>query len=114
MDYNKIIFKKKTIADLMQEVYVDKQEKGNQLKSMIGQLKDLIHDGGDAVMMVPLIKEYMDLLIKNDESVIKIVQTIQKFEAVAARTVEENGGVMSERDKQLLFESLDDLGISNN
>jgi len=114
MDYNKIIFKKKTIADLMQEVYNDKQEKADQLKSMISQLKNLIQDGGDAVMMVPLIKEYMDLLIKNDESVIKIVQTIQKFEAVAARTVEENGGVMSERDKQLLFESLDSLGISDN
>ena len=63
MDYNKEIFKGKTIAKLMEEAYKDKNEKSSQLRAMINQLKDLITDGGDAVMMVPLIKEYMDLLI---------------------------------------------------
>jgi hypothetical protein len=37
---------------------------------------------------------------------------IQKIEAASARAVEENGGIMSDRDRQLLFESLDNLGIS--
>jgi altronate dehydratase len=112
MDYNKEIFKGKTIAKLMEEAYRDKNEKSNQLRAMINQLKDLITDGGDAVMMVPLIKEYMDLLIKNDDVIIKMLGIIQKIEAASARAVEENGGIMSDRDRQLLFESLDNLGIS--
>ena len=41
MDYNKEIFKGKTIAKLMEEAYKDKNEKSNQLRSMISQLKDL-------------------------------------------------------------------------
>jgi uncharacterized protein YqcC (DUF446 family) len=112
MDYNKEIFKGKTIAKLMEEAYKDKQEKSNQLRAMINQLKDLINDGGDAVMMVPLIKEYMDLLIKNDDTIPKILTIIQKFEVMAAKAVAENGGIMSDRDRQLLFESLDDLGLN--
>lgn len=112
MDYNKEIFKGKTVAKLMEEAYKDKNEKSSQLRSMINQLKDLITDGGDAVMMVPLIKEYMDLLIKNDDVIIKMLGIIQKIEAVSARAQEDNGGVMSDRDRQLLFESLDDLGVS--
>jgi altronate dehydratase len=112
MDYNKEIFKGKTIAKLMEEAYKDKNEKSNQLRAMINQLKDLITDGGDAVMMVPLIKEYMDLLIKNDDVIIKMLGIIQKIESASARAVEENGGVRSDRDRQLLFESLDNLGIS--
>jgi len=85
MDYNKEIFKGKTIAKLMEEAYKDKNDKSSQLRSMINQLKDLINDGGDAVMMVPLIKEYMDLLIKNDDTIIKILTIIQKIEAVSLR-----------------------------
>ena len=113
MDYNKEIFKGKTIAKLMEEAYKDKNDKSSQLRSMINQLKDLINDGGDAVMMVPLIKEYMDLLIKNDDTIIKILTIIQKIEAVSLRAQEENGGMMSDKDKELLFASLEDLGISN-
>ena len=111
MDYNKEIFKGKTIAKLMEEAYKDKKDKQEKLSGLIMQLKDMINDSGDAVMMVPLIKEYMDLSIKNDDVLLKLLGIIQKIEAIGAKAIEDNGGVMSERDKQLLFESLDGLGI---
>ena len=112
MDYNKEVFKGKTISSLMEEAYKDKQEKAKQLKGLISQLKEFITDGGDAVMMVPLIKEYIDLSIKNDDVLLKLLGIIQKIEAVGARNAEDNG-VMSERDKQLLFESLEGLGLND-
>lgn len=111
MDYNKEVFKGKTIAKLMEEAYKDKKDKQEKLNGLINQLKEFITDGGDAVMMVPLIKEYMDLAIKNDDVLLKLLGIIQKIEAVSAKAVESDGGIMSERDKQLLFESLDGLGI---
>lgn len=111
MDYNKEVFKGKTIAKLMEEAYKDKKDKQEKLNGLINQLKEFITDGGDAVMMVPLIKEYMDLAIKNDDVLLKLLGIIQKIEAVSAKAVENDGGIMSERDKQLLFESLDGLGI---
>ena len=43
MDYNKEIFKGKTIAKLMEEAYKDKNDKSSQLRSMINQLK-FVHD----------------------------------------------------------------------
>jgi hypothetical protein len=54
----------------------------------------------------------MDLLIKNDDTIPKILTIVQKFEAMAAKAVAENNGIMSDRDRQLLFESLDDLGLN--
>ena len=66
MDYNKEVFKGKTISKLMEEAYKDKKDKQEKLNGLINQLKEFITDGGDAIMMVPLIKEYMDLSIKND------------------------------------------------
>jgi c-di-GMP-related signal transduction protein len=113
MDYNKEIFKGKSISDLMEEAYKDKQEKHKQLKGMISMLKDLINDGGDAVMMVPLIKDIMDLSIKNDDVLIRLLGIIQKIEASSSRMLDNNDGVLSEKDKQLLFESLEGLTLEN-
>jgi c-di-GMP-related signal transduction protein len=113
MDYNKEIFKGKSISDLMEEAYKDKQEKHKQLKGMISMLKDLINDGGDAVMMVPLIKDIMDLSIKNDDVLIRLLGIIQKIEASSSRMLDNSDGVLSEKDKQLLFESLEGLTLEN-
>lgn len=111
MDYNKEIFKGKTIAKLMEEAYRDKQDKQDKLNGLIGQLKGFINDGGDAVMMVPLIKEYMDLSIKNDDVLLRLLAIIQKIEATSAKSAENPDGIMSDKDKQLLFESLEGLGL---
>lgn len=109
MDYNKEIFNGKTIASLMEEAYKDKQEKHKQLRGLISQLKELINDSGDAVMMIPLIKDIMDLSIKNDDVLIRLLSIIQKIETSASKNIENADGLLSERDKQLLFESLDGL-----
>ena len=97
----------------MEEAYKDKQEKHKQLKGMISMLKDLITDGGDAVMMVPLIKDIMDLSIKNDDVLIRLLGIIQKIEASSSRILDNSDGVLSEKDKQLLFESLEGLTLEN-
>ena len=43
----------------------------------------------------------------------KILTIIHKIESLSLRAQEENGGMMSDKDKELLFASLEDLGISN-
>lgn len=114
MDYNKVIFKDKSIADIMSEVYKDKSDKSKQLKGLVSMLKDLVNDGGDAIMLMPQIKELIDLDIKNNDTLLRLTAIIQKIEAANMRAATEGGGeVMSEQEKQLLLESLEDLGIVN-
>lgn len=109
MDYNKTIFKNKSVSDIMAEIYEDKQQKQKQLKNLISMLKDLINDGGDAIMMVPQIKELMDLDIKNNDTLIRLLSIIQKIESSLAKNIEGADGLLSEKDKQLLFESLEGI-----
>ena len=51
MDYNKEVFKGKTISKLMEEAYKDKKDKQEKLNGLINQLKEFITDGGDAIMI---------------------------------------------------------------
>ena len=69
----------------------------------INELKPLINDIGDATLIVPLIKEYMELGIKNDEQLIKMATIIQR--ALATGKSEDEGFGMTEEEKaQLLSE----------
>ena len=67
---------------------------------MIGELKPLIENIGDATLLVPMIKEYMEIGVKNVEHLIKLATVIQRIEAIQAK----GGG-----DEMFDFSDLQDL-----
>jgi len=77
-DFDQVVFGKKKFSDLLKEVYDRSSNKEKQITDMIEQLRDLIQNTGDAVMMVPLIASYMDLNLKNDDVLIKMLAIVQK------------------------------------
>ena len=97
------IFGKKKFSDLLKEIYDNQKKKEVQISALIGELKPLINDIGDATLIVPLIKEYMELGIKNDEQLVKMATIVQR--ALASNKSEEEGFGMTQEEKaQLLSE----------
>ena len=85
MDSEKEIFKGKKLSDLFEEIYNNSKETKSQVKGLIGELKPLIENIGDATLLVPMIKEYMEIGVKNDEHLIKLATVIQRIEAIQAK-----------------------------
>jgi hypothetical protein len=85
MDSSKEIFKGKSLSDLFGEIYDNSKETKSQVKALIGELKPLIENIGDATLIVPMIKEYMEIGVKNDEHLIKLATVIQRIEAISAK-----------------------------
>ena len=85
MDSSKEIFKGKSLSDLFGEIYDNSKETKGQVKALIGELKPLIENIGDATLIVPMIKEYMEIGVKNDEHLIKLATVIQRLEAITAK-----------------------------
>ena len=81
-----IIFKDKKFSDIIEEIYNNQRRKEKQISSLISELKPLITDIGDATLVVPLIKEYMEIGIKNDEQLIKMATIIQRAVQTQATT----------------------------
>jgi methanogenic corrinoid protein MtbC1 len=97
------IFGEKKFSDILSEIYENQKKKEQQISTLINELKPLINDIGDATLIVPLIKEYMELGIKNDEQLIKMSNIIQR--AISSNKSEEEGfGMTEEEKKQLLQE----------
>jgi hypothetical protein len=97
------VFGKKKFSDILEEIYNNQKKKELQISQLITQLKPLIEDIGDATLIVPLIKEYMELGIKNDEQLIKMSTIIQRALS-SGRSEEEGYGMTEEEKKQLLKE----------
>ena len=76
---NQIIFDNKTSSDVFKEIYENSKKKDKQLNSLIAELKPLIQNIGDAPVVVPLIKEYLEISVKNDEHLIKMMAVIQRL-----------------------------------
>jgi hypothetical protein len=78
MSLEAIVFKKKKFSDILEEIYENQKKKESQISALIGELKPLINDIGDATLVVPLIKEYMEIGVKNDEQLIKMATIVQR------------------------------------
>ena len=107
MSIDKEIFKGKTLSDLFGEIYDNSKETKAQVKVLIVELKPLIENICDATLLVPMIKEYMEIGVKNDEHLIKLAQVIQRLEATIAR------GGTEEFDLSELQDLIEEQGLMN-
>ena len=85
MSLDKTIFRDKSLSDIFGEIYDNSTATRAQVRGLIGELKPLIENIGDATLIVPMIKEYMEIGVKNDEHLIKLATVIQRIEAIQAK-----------------------------
>jgi len=101
-----IVFKNKKFSDILSEIYDNQKKKEKQITGLISELKPLISDIGDATLIVPLIKEYMEIGVRNDEQLIKMATIVQR--ALNNSNSEDSLGI-SEEEKAELMAELDKL-----
>ena len=101
-----IVFKKKKFSDILSEIYDNQKKKEVQITGLISELKPLVQDIGDATLIVPLIKEYMEIGIRNDEQLIKMATIVQR---VLNNSSNEDSLGITEEEKQELIAELDKL-----
>ena len=72
------IFKGKSFEDLTKDIYDNQKLKRTQIDLLIQELHSFIQTAEDALMIAPIIKEYFDVSIKNDEHLVKLAAVIQR------------------------------------
>ena len=105
--FNDEIFEGKTLSNLFSEIYQNSKKKDEQINTLIGQLKGLIKNMTDATVIVPLIKDYIDASLKNDDHLIKMAGIIQRAQTRAT----DSGGdfSLSDDEKKQLLETITEL-----
>ena len=106
------IFSNKNFSDLLKDIYDNSKKKDRQINLLISELKPLIKNTSDASMVVPMIKEYLEVGVKNDEHLVKLAAIVQRIVSNSTSNSDESG-LISEEEKEQLLKQLSDLEKSN-
>ena len=104
---NQIIFDDKSFGDLLKEIHGNQKKKAKQLASLIAELRPLVQSLGDATVVVPLIKEYMEISVKNDDQLIKMAAIVQRLSTGASNTGD--GGLLTAEEMDQLMDVAEEI-----
>lgn len=102
MALNDIIFEGKTLSDMFSDVYKTVGNKREQLNALIAKLIPLIRTPEDLVMVGPIIKDFFDATIKNDEHIVRLVQIAQRASSSATSGDDNQMALTQEEMAQLM------------
>ena len=103
-----IIFKGKSLASLMQDIYKNSMRKTTIIEGAIAELKKHIDSKEDIVYIGPIIADYMDVALKNDDSLIKLATIVQRLVSADKRAVDGGGLELSEAERSDLLKGVSD------
>tara|TARA_R110002012_G_C11644991_1_gene610971 strand:+ start:439 stop:864 length:426 start_codon:yes stop_codon:yes gene_type:complete len=107
MDNQEELFKGVSFSDLMSDVYHNSKRTSRQINQLISQLQPLIRSSSDATIIVPLIKEYLEVSVKNDDHLVKLTAIVQRYISTK-QTIVGSDSLLSDEEKKQLLQIADD------
>ena len=104
---NQILFDDKSFGDLLKEIHGNQKKKAKQLASLIAELRPLVQSLGDATVVVPLIKEYMEISVKNDDQLIKMAAIVQRLSTSTSQSGD--GGLLTDEEMSQLMDVAEEI-----
>jgi len=107
LDKDSIIFDDVSLSDILKKIYNNSDSKQKQIDDMVGKLGNLVKGVTDASILLPLLKEIMDVSIKNDEQLVKMAGIIQRLLQVD-NNPKGNGGMdlLPDHEKMALLQNI--------
>jgi len=102
MDRSDELFKGTSFSDLMSDVYHNSKKKDRQMNQLIASLQPLIKNASDATVVMPLIKDILDVSIKNDDHLVKLTAIVQRYISTK-QTITGADSLLSDEEKQQLL-----------
>ena len=99
MDNDFKIFGDKNFSDLSQEIYENSKLKKTQIDLLIQEVHGYIQGIEDIAVVGPIIKELMDVGIKNDDNLVKLATLYQRLMA-KTMTAESDVTVLSDAEQE--------------
>ena len=106
IDYE--IFDGKSLSSLFKDIYDNTEYNKKQLDILTKELVTFIKDGDTAVQLDPMIKEYLEINVKNDDQLVKMAGIVQRLISAEQKSSSEDEFGLSEEEKNQLLSNLED------
>ena len=102
------LFKGTNFSDLMRDVYHNSKKKSRQIDALIKNLEPMIKNIGDATVIVPMIKDYLEVSVKNDDALVKLSAVVQRLVSANSKDDDSNEFGLSEDERKRLLEEAEE------
>lgn len=97
------LFEDKNISNVFKDIYDNSIKTRNQIMGLVQQLKGFVTNVETAVVVVPLIREYMEILVRNDEHLIKLADSAIRLLKEGNSLENDGRGILSDEEKRQLL-----------
>ena len=102
------LFDGKSLSSLFKDIFDNSVKTKEELKTLIQAISNMIDDQASASALVPIIKEYLDINVKNDEHLIKLAMIVQRLISAETKGASESDFGLSESEKKALLENAEE------
>ena len=100
------IFEGKTLSDVFKDIYDNSKNNKKQLEVLMKEVVGFIKDGDTAVQIVPMLKEYLEINVKNDEQLVKLATIVQRLAQGTSKGDAEGEFGLTEKEKEQLMSNI--------
>ena len=100
------LFPGKNLSGLFKDIYENQQNKKQRISELIAEMKKVVRHAGDYASIGPIIKDLVDVSVRNDESLIKMAAIAQRIIGSQAKS-EGDAGFLSDSEKEQLLKDLE-------
>jgi len=102
------LFEDKSISDVFKEIHKNAANTRSNAKGMVDSLKKYVTSIESATVIAPLIREYMEIIIRSDEQLIKLNDSAIRLIKEGKVASTEGPGFLSDDEKKQLLKDTDD------
>tara|TARA_X000001036_G_scaffold390392_1_gene388053 strand:+ start:89 stop:469 length:381 start_codon:yes stop_codon:yes gene_type:complete len=100
------VFEGKTLSDVFKDIYDNSNKNKTQLEVLMKEVVGFIKDGDTAVQIIPMLKEYLEINVKNDEQLVKLATIVQRMATAGNKGDEDDNFMLSDREKEQLMSNI--------
>ena len=102
------IFEGKSLSGLFKDIYENTKTNKTQLEVLMKEVVGFIKDGDTAVQIIPMLKEYLEINVKNDDQLVKVAAIVQRIIAAEQRGGSDDEFGLSDKEKEQLMGAIED------
>ena len=97
------IFEGKSLSGLFKDIYENTKTNKEQLEVLMKEVVGFIKDGDTAVQIIPMLKEYLEINVKNDDQLVKVAAIVQRIIAAESKGGSEDEFGLSDKKRNNLW-----------
>ena len=103
------VFEGKSLSDLFKDIYDNTKTNKKQLEVLMKEVTSFIKDGDTAVQIIPMLKENLEINVKNDDQLVKVAGIVQRMVANESRANDSSEFGLSDAEKEQLMSAVEDV-----